>query len=383
VKSGKRVSDYIGPVRVRIGNGDKFLDYRVSHRSQTLKITNETATNRLVTIRHIASETPPAGIDAAPLAGMVPLLLGRQVVTNGTVREEFEPLPNVLETNIAAGVRLELHLMPDVSALAAGGQGEAFQSILKISDESCSQPVSEQNIGVVCDVPPPQFYDTTGLWVGEVVVDKVSRAPTRPGGGNTWDTVTPQPVSKPYSFRVLLHSRSNGTCRILQQVYPAALTKDDGSSELHLFTKAEYAAQYRNDNPKVRITRISSANFAPMSPVECSGIFGSGTVAGVVNLAFDDPVNPFVHPYHPQHDNREIHNGVESALPAGVESFDVSRELQFIFDATDPLAGGNPNWNISESGGVFKERVTGLNKTIYVSGVFRLKKLSECGVLSY
>ncbi|MCK5528799.1 MAG: hypothetical protein KAI74_03890 [Kiritimatiellae bacterium] len=383
VKSGERVSSYIGPVKVKIGNGDKWLDYDLSQRPQTLKITNETDTNRLITIRHIASEEPAEGIDATPLAGKVPLLLGRMITTNGTVREEFEMLPDLLVTNIATGTMLELHLMPDVSALTNGAEGEAFQSILKITDESSSVPVIEQNIGVVCRVPPADFYDTTGLWVGEVVVDKVSRAPTRPGGSNTWDTVTPVPVSRSYNFRVLLHSRSNGTCRILQQIYPSMLTKDDGDIELKLFTKAEYAKQYRNDNPKALITRISSANFAPTPPIECSGDFGNGTVMGVVDVAFNDPVNPFVHSYHPQHDNREINNGIETVLGAGIESFDISRELQFVFDEIDPMGGGNPSWNITECGGVFKERVVGLNKTIYVSGLFRLVKLSECGVLSY
>jgi hypothetical protein len=74
---------------------------------------------------------------------------------------------------------------------------------------------------------------------------------------------------------------------------------------------------------------------------------------------------------------------METALGEGIESFDVSRDMQFVFDAVDPMGGGNPDWNISESGGAFKERVIGLNKTIYVSGEFRVQKLSKCGVLSY
>jgi hypothetical protein len=104
-----------------------------------------------------------------------------------------------------------------------------------------------------------------------------------------------------------------------------------------------------------------------------------------VELPFDDPVNPFVHRYHPMHDNLEYDNdGSASPLGEGAESSTINRAMQFAFDETDPEHGaGNPRWGVSELGGTFTETVSGLNKTIYVEGQFRLEKISDCGVLKY
>ena len=385
VLCGPRATEFSGPIRVILNGGEKAMDYGDAYAPKTLKILNETDSVRWVTLRHVASENPPSGIGAVPVAGKTPLLLRHTYFEDGYLQEKYLEFPDVFTTNVPPRSVLELRMMPDIFALTNGAPGEAWQSILEVSDEGNELPgsVVVQHVGVKADVPAAGTFDSTGLWVGEVVVDHVSRAPSRPGGTNTWDTVTPVPVSRPYTFRVLFHVDGSGNSRLLQQVFPSLLAQTNGVSETMLFTDASYASQYKTDHPDAEMVRISSSNFNPMAPFLMTGSFGSSNLSGVIPLAFDDPVNPFVHPYHPQHDNKEYRNGVPSAWGAGVESFDVSRSIRFDFANEDPLGSANPQWNISERGGVFEETVTGLNKEIYVRGVFRLQKISDCSILSY
>ncbi len=380
VKTGQ-VLDYDGALEVRLSDGADFIDFGSTPVPRTVLIRNTTDESRPVSITLLPGEAPPQvdGEDLAkPAEGAVPLSWLRQ--SPETLGYEAVPFSGLLSTNVGPRQTFELTLLPRMNELESSDPDAVWESLLQVSGSDVLQV-----IGVSCQQPDNAFSDSVGLWVGDVVVDAVSRAPSRIGVSNVWDTVTPVAVSRPYTFRVLLHVSGDGTVRLMQRACPAWLppAEEGGEPVPMIFTDTEYAMAFRQDHPEVEMIRVSSAHFPLMDPVTLTGTFGGvEPVGGSVVLPFDDPVNPFVHAYHPQHDNREIRNGVEIPLEAGSESFTVTRQLQFLFQEHDP-AGANPRWRISEHGGLFEEAVSGLNKTIYVKGMFKLKKVSDCGTLSY
>lgn len=383
VKAGQ-VQDYDGPLTVSLGSGGGYIDFGSRIFPRRLHIRNETDSSRTVTLELLPGEAPPQsdGINIYPEAqGKVPLSMVR--LNPETLLNEYVPMSGTLSTNIEPLSTLDVTLMPRINEMQSAESNAVWESILKVSD---STGAIEQCIGVSCLQEDKAFSDPAGLWVGDVAVDAVSRAPSRLGGTNVWDTITPSPVSRAYTFRVLLHVSESGECRLLQRAFPVWLPaeEEDAEPEAFVFTDAEYARQFHVDHPEAEAVRISSANFPPMDPVLLSGSFGgSNQLSGSVSLPFNDSSNPFVHPFHPQHDNKEYRNGEAFPLGADKESFDVSRNLRFSFRETDPLNPANPDWQVSEQGGDFEETVSGLNKDIYVKGAFRLKKVSDCGVLSY
>ncbi len=369
-----QVLDYDGSLKVSLSSGADWLDFGSDITERRILLENMSDEERTVTLELLAGESPNADYPAAE--GPVPLSTVACNVTKG-IREYVDF--SGLTTNIAAYESVEITLMPRVNEMSADDAGAVWQSLLKVSDGEV-----EQTFGIQCEQEDEAFTDPTGLWVGTVAVDGVSRAPSRIGyTGNTWDTETPVAVSEPYSFRVLMHVASNGTCRLLQRAVPAWVIDDGGETVSRIFTDVKSAADFMEIYADAEVARISSANFPLMDPLPMVGTFGStNELACTVALPFDDAVNPFVHPYHPDHDNKEYSNGTALPLSEGEESFDVQRVLSFTFAADDPL-GANPRWAVSEFGGDFKEQVTGLNKTIFVSGAFRLEKVSDCGFLSY
>ncbi len=96
-------------------------------------------------------------------------------------------------------------------------------------------------------------------------------------------------------------------------------------------------------------------------------------------LDYDADTNPFVHRYHPDHDNLDAR--FESKLPAGRESFTVRRAVTLEFKPT--LEGvSDPAWGITMLGGTYTESVTGLRSTpITTKGTFILYRVADVPTL--
>ena len=117
--------------------------------------------------------------------------------------------------------------------------------------------------------------------------------------------------------------------------------------------------------------------YSPMLPADNtsfpgSGTLGSGKAEWTFTHAYDDSVNPFVHQYHPDHDNRDAKL---KPLAAGKEeSYSVERTCTFTFS--------NAPGSTSLSG-TYSETLTGLNKVpIAVTGTFTMRRLSEIDTLT-
>lgn len=391
IEAGAGAWDYNGPIRVTCNSSSRLLDFGASLAPQSLVIENVTDTNRTVQIVHLASESPPDYPEFPSSLGRVPLLF------KGTAfDDEYRALPDVLTTNIAAGRSLELLLMPDPQSIGGGTPGAAWQSVIRVTDPGNVRfPVAtvDASAGVSLDGAISAEFDPAGLWVGSVRVTDVERAPTREGvTTNYWAADGPVPVSQPYTFRLILHVDSHGTTRLLQRALMAwrpVPNPEGAGSELstngvfEILTDESEALAYADAHADAKIVRISSVCFPLMTPVDMAGAFGaSNTLSCTVTIPYDDPVNPFVHTYHPQHDNLRYDNGTASKLREGVESYTVTRVMDLHFEPVDPDRGAaNPAWGVTEVGGRFEETVDGLNKEIGVKGTFRLERISRIGTL--
>jgi hypothetical protein len=393
IVAGANARDYGGPIQVKT-ESSRLLDFGSSVSPRNLIVKNFTPTNRTVQIAQLASENPPVMSGISTLIGKTPLLF-KVASSDGS----YLPMPDLLETNIAGMGQLELSLAPDPQALTNGTAGAAWQSIIRVTDANNSQFANATVtalIGVSCDGSVSSLLDPQGLWVGQATVTDVERAPTREGGVvDTWASDGPVPVSRPFTFRVIFHVDSAGNARLLQRALvawqPSTSTADplsDPSTNgvMAIMADEAKAKTYATQHPDAKIARVSSPCFPLMDPVnmKTGGVFGAtGSLSFDVTIPYNDPVNPFVHRYHPQHDNLQYDNGVAVALAEGVESYTVTRAMEFHFDLIDPSQGtANRRWGVTENGGRFNETVTGLNKTIRVAGTFKVERVSRVGELT-
>ena len=104
----------------------------------------------------------------------------------------------------------------------------------------------------------------------------------------------------------------------------------------------------------------------------------TNALAGTVTVHFDDPVNPFLHRYHPMHDNQ---NWDWQAYTNAVETPTIVRDLAFTF-ITTTNAAANPYNGADRVSGVYQETLSGLRaQPIVMQGVFSLQRISHINTL--
>jgi hypothetical protein len=229
-------------------------------------------------------------------------------------------------------------------------------------------------------VEAPSFVSSyAGLWVGPAVITAVNQPyPTAPVTNMPWDVSTPTNAGSVFPMRLILHVDSNGYARLLQRAILVGLptnvpvNRSDVVGGGAILTNRLVHYQLYADESRVpasatgAVYRISSTAFPVMSPALFSGW---PRVEGEVVLRADDPVNPFVHVYHPDH------NVSNNAMA-------VTRRISLTFLDSDPEGGSNPAWKVDEWGGVYEETITGLHQNpLYLKGLFRLQRSSREGQL--
>jgi hypothetical protein len=396
------ISDFEGPLRVSTEQ-QRRLDFGRSLAEQTLRLENVTAAARAVVIRPAGSEPPPVGVEPA-LAGPVPLSYwqpgdgGWADLTGGLQ----VTIPAQAEWTIRLAVRRK-----DFSAYALplGVTSALYQSILEVQEVAGASryriPVTAQGAGVPGSpfpkgpVRPTQTKNgevspQAGLWVGSVVLSEVSQAAAT-------DPDTLLPAASTFQFRVLVHVDEAGQARLLRKVLqlwkegsyqpdPTDPTRRivDVPGRFVLVTDDRlipgYSGAALRDGQAVG-RRFSTTAFGFNEPVPMTGQFGSA-LAATVTLDYDDPVNPFKHRYHPDHDNLPPDFG--GKLAEGVESYTVQRNIQLQFGGADPDGFELAGWGDTQTGGVYQEDITGLHHaTIHLRGTFRLHRASRVGVLNH
>ncbi|MEX1116422.1 MAG: hypothetical protein WEB53_14320, partial [Akkermansiaceae bacterium] len=349
--SSEVVRNFYAPVQISLSNSDGFAFGRRGS-VITARVMNRTAAVMSLTVAPVASsDNPPAGQETVTAA--VPL-------TRRTFNDQGEwvetPIAAAYVEVIAPNSSVELSFGIDRSAM--GGAAEAlYASLLRFTDSANTFDIL---------IPATARKSTlAGLWIGDAVVTAVESKPLE-------NAV--KPSGSAFPLRYLIHVDDDGTARVLSQVFmgPMAATPHDFGlclTEAGLKADAKSAAR-----------RIVATHMPLDLALGTTGSFGiGGDLSCTIATPFDDPTNPFVHQYHPDHDNKSG----QTTLVAGQESYDVTRQVSFTFTAAPPGGGNATGWGSSVIGGTYGEVVGGLHKqSVTITGIFELRRASELGTLN-
>jgi len=224
-------------------------------------------------------------------------------------------------------------------------------------------------------------YTTTGiLTTPELTYDKKTQM-VMVGGGKylqtSFDTDLGT-VASPFPLRLIIHQGSDGHARLLPQVFQGAdrittnpiVTVD--ATKLH----PAYLSKSR---------RLSAVHL-PLStsgwPLQ--GALGQGRVSTVLKQSFaDEASNPFLHSYHPDHDNLDAL--YQPITKPGVESYDIDRQITLEFtlpgqDFASRTAGSSRVQGLYSEAIVLKGR-DNQTRTIVTQGSFILNRISDIPTL--
>lgn len=212
-----------------------------------------------------------------------------------------------------------------------------------------------------------------GLWVGSAVINAVSYA------GDPSDIVTPRATASQMQFRLILHIDDTGRARLLQHVtlmfQKGSTTEEAGAyvlvSEDALLPQFEGVA-VRGGEAVGR--RISSSCFGFDRPQLMTPVGGESLECTVV-MGYDDPLNPFKHRFHPDHNNLDESYRFVLKENEGAEAYRIQRKIQLTFTPQDQSGQSQivAGWNDDQVGGYYRETIEGIHKNpIVVSGLFRL-----------
>jgi hypothetical protein len=346
------------------------IDFGSTLHTRDLKISNTHPTETLsVRVRQRDSESAPATGSHPELAGPVPL---SYLARNSSNQLEWLSLPaDGLPLTLAPGehttLRLGLRRSDLAPYTASGTNGATYQSILEVTDERQSLMIRAPVVASPAPGDSLAYSENAGLWVGAATLNRVN-APAYTGS----DTL---PTPAPMSIRLIVHVDEAGQARLLQEVI---LAWDPGLNEAP-HTNGTYALYAREQvlaAAASEISRISSAAFPVMAPVLLSGAL-TNELTGVVDVPFDSPFNPFLHRYHPSHDNRD-----RDFVPYtnAVETPDISRSIRMTVAPPDP--GAVIDAGTDAFSGAYSEIITGLRaQPVHLEGSFALRRISHIAQL--
>lgn len=351
-------SGYAGPLEVSAGNG-AGLDFGAGLQKIALEVRNLSGVRkRTVSMRLAASEAAPEGEEA--VAGAVPLYLADGGEWKAFEGKSVELGPGESWTGTFGVHRAEMEYRE-----AMAETNSSYQSVLQVRDgegkiaidvpvravREASAPVAASIHEVAAAV-----HGQAGLWSGAATLTEVNCP--------SYATNSLLPVQYPASLRLIAHVDAAGTVRLLKEAWVAPATNGTGM--------AVYARRELVPAGETNVWRASSATLPPMAPLALgtNGFATNAPLSGTVELAYDDPVNPFLHRYHPMFDNK---NGQFEPYDGPVESRDVTRKITLAVAEAEGLEDADRTVS-----GTYEEKLTGLRaQSISVRGAFRLEKVVE------
>jgi hypothetical protein len=379
-----RFSRYYGPLSVELDYGNEV---RFGSRSDTAKIVlkNLTSNSLTVTLGSTASESAPSG--QAAFAGPLPLLAQVDAANSFTAL-------GTRTITLAANAVVQVRLIPDRTAMT-GSVGTHYASLLQIRTTS-SGFGQEMFLPATAEVASP-----AGLWVGEAQINQVGsivRRFQRNAAGETIrdsngnpviieDLSTPggatelPGVSRAYTLRLIVHVNAAGQARLLSHIYQGKLAAAPPDEPMGLAMTESLLDSSELD----KALRLSVAHLPIDTNHPLTGAFnpgGSLVGSGDLITAHTSPVNPFLHVYHPDHDNLDAR--FQQTLPPGQESFEIRRQIRFNFDQSRP-DDGPTSWGATLISGFYQETINGTSKpgsALRVRGPFVLHKISDIPSIS-
>jgi hypothetical protein len=356
--SSEVVGNFYAPVQISLSNSEGFAFGRRGS-VITARVMNRTAAVMSLTIAPVASNSPPSGQESVT----APVPLTRRTFSGEGDWVET-PIAAAYDEVIAPNSSVELSFGIDRSQM--GGAADAlYASLLRFTDSA--------NTFDILIPATARKSSLAGLWIGDAKVTAVeSKAQS--------DEVTP--TGSAFPLRYLIHVSDDGTARVLSTVFMGPMAA--APHELGLcVSESDIKADAKSDSIRMVATHM------PLDLIldagEGSFAIGS-TLTRTIEVPFNDPTNPFVHQYHPQHDNKSG----DDDLIASQESYNVNRKITFAFTDSPPDGGSATGWGSSIIGGTYTEVVNGLHRDsagvgtgdgLHLTGTFELRRASEIGNL--
>ncbi len=393
IRAGEVYNHYYGPFEVTATSSGRIA-FGDSLSVSSFRLRNLTAEPLTVTLRLKASEAPPPG--QVPIAAVPPLLV-RGEINPVNLTHDVSELPVgatrswTLEPAGLPGSEAEVVLGLDRAVIAAL-PGSLLAGNLELTD---SLGQTRVDIGVSAGIA-----SRAGLWVGEAAVTEVgqylqqylrdagNRLVVNTNGNYVVTGVITNltPVPTAYPLRLIVHNPATGPATLLQRVYFG----------VNVATNPVVATgQGALDPNRLADARRISATHLPWSEDNAgwamSGQLSQGVVltTSVTNRFDQHESNPFLHTYHPDHDN--LNPTFRSELPQGSESYTIIREI--VLNVTPPGTDfeSRVQAGLSLVGDYLETlRVQGLaragntfdTRRFDVRGVFKISRVSEVPVLT-
>jgi hypothetical protein len=344
------VGNFYAPVEINLSNGSG-IDFGRTGSTVTLRLLNRSSAVSTVTIAPVASANAPTGQEG--ITGSVPLR--RRTFDTATASWTETAISAAFTEVVGPNSAVELTFGIDRAAMT-GGSNAFYASLLRFTASS--------NLYDILLPVTARKASLAGLWLGDAVVGGVESKTAGYTGTATAQT---------YSLRYIVHVDDAGNARVLSQVFLGQLA---GATPQPGICTAESGLSVAD---KASARRIVAAHL-PLDRVLNGGTMAlGGSMNCTISTPFNDPTSPFVHQYHPDHDNK---SGT-TALVSGQESYDLSRAVTFAISATAPEGVSATGYGASVIAGNYTEILTGLRKdSITVTGTFTLHRVSEIGVLT-
>jgi len=378
---------YFGPFQIELSN-HRGITFGSALNQYILRIRNVTDAAIQVDAALINSLAAPTG--QTPVAG-TPAVIVRGERNLEDLSYAFAPLAATpTRWNLAPqgepGSRLEIVLGLD-RALMGGTAGDQFAATLRLTDSRNHTQV---------DLPlTAETASTTGLWIGNAMITDVAQALTDYTFSSTGALVTDeqgsyvpaaiddsmQPVTRGFPLRLLVHQPQAGSAALLQQVFigPAP----DGESVLARTQNALDPA--RSDEAR----RVSVAHL-PLLEGNAGWSFdgalarGSTITTEILVPQDNHASSPFLHTYHPDHDNRDDATG--QPLPRGNESYDIVRQISLTVETPQRADFASVIEASSILAGVFEETIlirglANTEKPFRTRGIFSLNRVIDIPII--
>jgi len=375
----KGPSDYGGPIDIDLDTGSE-LDYGGALGRAEIRIRNLAAV--------------PASIRLTQVPGASPLPLQIFRFDPDTSQISWPMLPAQHVESVGEKGELLIDLAPKRAAFSAETgdlilevrNGFGFKRSIAVSARTAFAPAPFEERrraeGRLTREAATAVNRYAGLWVGSARVRKVSEAQQ--------GSLQPKPVRDEFGLRVLVHVDGGGTVRLLKEVIqlwvegtqipdpenPGFFLVDEPGhfvlvTDESLLSSFEGAALRDGEPVGLRISTV--AYDFPQEFVVMTGSFApSNTVAVALVVDSQAPTNPFLHRYHPDHDNLDLRFAAFLE-----EAYSVTRSIELELTAADPLGVARPGYGDDEISGVYRETLSGLHRNdIAVEGVFNLRRVS-------
>ena len=189
-------------------------------------------------------------------------------------------------------------------------------------------------------------------------------------------------VTTPFPLRLILHS--DGTiCHLLQRVYYGIRSQTNlvVATTESVLDPATLAADRRISSTMMPWT-------AANTPYLMSGSLGQGQTLSVsFTEPYDDQAaNPFLHTYHPDHNNLDFTYNPPHELARGAESYDITRTITLLVQPNTldflSLTKGSSSLSGQYTEVLTLTGVAGASRTYYTAGLFTLKQISPIATLT-